>query len=56
MEELANKIQGVIDQLQGLRITSNYDTMNKLMWSMQTLAKIRDELKEAKADGDNHAE
>lgn len=55
MEELANRIQGVIDQLQGLRITSNYDTMNKLMWSMQTLAKIRDELKEEK-HGDDHAE
>lgn len=46
MKELAKEIQGVIDHLQDLKITSNYDTMNTLMWSMQTLAKVRDKLKE----------
>lgn len=53
--ELAREIQGVIEHLQELKITSNYDTMNVLMWSMQTLAKVRDKLKEEK-HGDDHAE
>lgn len=53
MEELTNKIQAVINTLEGLDIKSTFDNMNKLLGCQQTLADVRDELKrmEVKANG-----
>lgn len=53
--DLAQEIQKVINTLESLRITSDYDTMYKLVGSMQVLAKVRDSLKE-EPHGDDHAE
>ena len=44
MEELAKKVQLVINTLTDLDIKSSYDNMNKLLGSQQLLAQIRDEL------------
>lgn len=45
MNELANKIQIVINTIQDLDIKSTFDNMNHLMGALKTLAGIRDELK-----------
>lgn len=54
--DTANMIQAVIRTLEGLDIKSTYSNMDKLLGCMQTLEKIRDELKEVKTDGTDHAE
>ena len=53
MEELTNKIQAVINTLEGLDIKSTFDNMNKLLGCQQTLADVRDELqrREVKVNG-----
>ena len=53
MEELINKIQAVINTLEGLDIKSTFDNMNKLLGCQQTLADVRDELqrREVKVNG-----
>lgn len=55
MEELTNKIQAVINTLEGLDIKSTFDNMNKLLGCQQTLADVRDELKrrEVKVNADS---
>ena len=55
MEELTNKIQAVINTLEGLDIKSTFDNMNKLLGCQQTLADVRDELqrREVKVNGDS---
>ena len=53
MEEMTNKIQAVINTLEGLDIKSTFDNMNKLLGCQQTLADVRDELqrREVKVNG-----
>lgn len=55
MEELTNKIQAVINTLEGLDIKSTFDNMNKLLGCQQTLADVRDELqrREVKVNADS---
>ena len=55
MNELANRIQMVINTIEQLDIKSTYDNMNRLLGCMQTLADIRDRLQEVK-DGNADAE
>ena len=50
MNETANKIQMVIDTLQGLDIKSTFNNMNHLMGAIQMLVQIRDEMN-GKNDG-----
>lgn len=45
MKEAANEIQNIIDTLNQVTITG-YDNMNRMMGSMQHLAKLRDKLAE----------
>lgn len=54
--DTASMIQAVISTLEGLDIKSTYENMDRLLGCMQTLKKIRDELKEGRTDGDDHAE
>lgn len=50
-------IQAVISTLEGLDIKSTYENMDKLLGCMQTLAKVRDALREVKTDaGTDNAE
>ena len=61
MNELAEKIQVVMNTIQDLDIKSTFDNMNHLMGVLQTLASIRDELKdvpvlEVSEDGNADAE
>lgn len=44
MNEKANKIQMVIDTLQGLDIKSTFSNMNHLMGAIQMLVQVRDEI------------
>jgi len=44
MKELSEKIQLVINTLEGLDIKSTFDNMNRLLGSLQALAEIRDAL------------
>ena len=44
MKELSEKIQMVINTLEGLDIKSTFDNMNRLLGSIQALAEIRDAL------------
>ena len=44
MDELANKIQIVINTIQDIDIKATFDNMNRLMGALQTLTQIRDEL------------
>lgn len=46
MNDLAEKIQVVMNTIQDLDIKSTFDNMNHLMGVLQTLASIRDELKD----------
>lgn len=45
MQEAAKEIQNIIDTLNQVNVTG-YDNMNRLMGSMQHLAKLRDKLAE----------
>lgn len=45
MNEMAKEVQNIIDTLNQVNITG-YDNMNRLMGSMQHLAKLRDRLAE----------
>ena len=45
MKEAANEIKNIIDTLNQVTITG-YDNMNRMMGSMQHLAKLRDKLAE----------
>ena len=61
MNDLAEKIQVVMNTIQALDIKSTFDNMNHLMGALQTLASIRDELKdvpvlEVSEDGNADAE
>lgn len=62
MNEQANKIQAVINTLEGLEIQSKRNTMMQLLGCMQILAEVRDALKEPMKiemevpDGNDHAE
>ena len=61
MNDLAEKIQVVMNTIQDLDIKSTFDNMNHLMGVLQTLASIRDELKdvpvlEVSEDGNADAE
>lgn len=61
MNELAEKIQVVMNTIQDLDIKSTFDNMNHLMGVLQALASIRDELKdvpvlEVSEDGNADAE
>ena len=44
MEELAKKIQIVMNTLQTMEIQATFNNMNKLMGSLRDLAQVRDEL------------
>lgn len=46
MNDLAEKIQVVMNTIQDLDIKSTFDNMNHLMGVLQALASIRDELKD----------
>lgn len=41
MKEQANKIQAVINTLQGLNITATAENLDKLLGSLQVLAEVR---------------
>ena len=61
MNDLAEKIQIVMNTIQDLDIKSTFDNMNHLMGVLQALASIRDELKdvpvlEVSEDGNADAE
>lgn len=59
MNEMASKLQAVINTLEGLEIQSKKDTMLKLLGCMQMLTEIKDQLNEQAvevANGDDHAE
>ena len=64
MEELINKIQAVINTLEGLEIQSKRNTMLQLLGCMQVLAEVQQALKEpmgikmeeAENGGNDHAE
>lgn len=58
MNEMANKIQAVINTLQGLDIKSTFDNTSKLFGCYQVLAEVRDALNSMKEDqdGNDHAE
>lgn len=45
MQEAAKEIQNIIDTLNQVNVTG-YDNMNRMMGSMQHLAKLRDKLAE----------
>ena len=44
MNEMAQKIQIIINTLENLEIKSSFNNMNHLMGALKTLASIRDEL------------
>lgn len=46
MNEQVNKIQAVINTLEGLEIQAKKDTMMKLLGCMQVLSEVRDALNE----------
>lgn len=46
MNELINKIQAVMNTLEGLEIQSKRDTMMKLLGCQQVLGEVRDALRE----------
>jgi len=53
MNELAEKLQRVINTIETVDIKATFDNMNKLLGSLQTLAEVRDALtnmKEVNAD------
>lgn len=56
MKEQADKIQAVINTLEGLDIKSTYENMNKILGCMQVLAGIRDELNKEGQNGNADAE
>jgi len=56
MKEQADKIQAVINTLEGLDIKSTYENMNKILGCMQVLAGIRDELGKEVHDGNANVE
>lgn len=58
MGEQVNKIQAVINTLEGLDIKSTFENMNKLLGCIQALAEVRDELtrQEVKVNGNADAE
>lgn len=56
MKEFAEKIQAVINTLEGLDIKSTYDNMNKILGCMQVLAGIRDELNKEALNGNADSE
>ena len=47
----ADKTQAVINTLEALQITSTYDNVNKLLGIYQTLAEVRDKLREGDGNG-----
>lgn len=61
MNELSNKIQAVMNTLEGLEIQSKRDTMMKLLGCQQVLGEVRDALKapeinvEVETNADDHA-
>lgn len=50
MNEQAMKIQMVMNTIETLDIKANYETMNKLMGCLTTLAGVRDELNKPKEE------
>ena len=64
MQEQINKIQAVINTLEGLEIQSKRNTMMQLLGCMQVLAEVQQELKKpveitmevAEDGGNDHAE
>jgi len=50
MNELATKIQAVINTLEILNMPSTYDNVNHMMGIYNTLVEVRDELKEEKKE------
>ena len=48
MNDLAAKIQRVINTIETINIQATFDNMNKLLGSLQTLAEVRDELSDVK--------
>lgn len=58
MNELANKIQAVINTLADLDIKSTYENMNKLLGCQGVLVEVREELlkQEVKVNGNVDAE
>jgi len=55
MEDIILKIQAVMNTLEGLDIKSTYDNMNRILGSLQTLAEVRDQLREV-ANGNSDPE
>ena len=45
MNEMADKIQLVMNTIEQMNITATYDNMNRLLGCLQTLAGIRDDLR-----------
>lgn len=56
MEEMANKIQAVINTLSDLDIKSTYENMDRLLGCMRVLAVIRDEVKKLPEVKDGNAD
>lgn len=56
MNEILNKIQAVINTLEGLEIKSNRNTMMQLLGCMKILEDVKNELAEGGQDGNDHAE
>ena len=48
MNELAEKLQRVINTIETVDIKATFDNMNKLLGSLQTLAEVRDALTNVK--------
>ena len=48
MNELAEKIQRVINTIETVEIKATFDNMNKLLGSLQMLAEVRDALSSVK--------
>lgn len=57
MNELANKIQAVMNTLQSLNIPATMENMSKLIGCQQVLEEVRNELNSMKEDqdGNDHA-
>lgn len=51
MNRFSTEIQKVINTLEDMQIQATYDNCNHMLGSLQTLAKIRDELEKEFNDG-----
>lgn len=55
MNEMADKIQMVMNTIEQMNITATYDNMNRLLGCLQALAGVRDNLRTLGKDDANEA-